>query len=164
MRRDGLNYELKIWLLGDKMDDNTWQQLISLYLERLLGKYKRIRFGNTFYRLYKTFLYKHTFHDTVSLRQLGNSFHAVLYNEGKPMAFMAGYVDHKCKRVVVPRLAIDFEYKFYSPGYVLIDQTMRHVAKETTIREIDLSRGTERYKTDMGGVVYHTLSFVFKNR
>lgn len=48
-------------------------------------------------------------------------------------------------------LAIDMEYSFYSPGYVLLCETMKYVIPNTSIRNIDLCRGTEKYKTDMGG-------------
>lgn len=160
MRRDGVEYELRIWMPGTPIDNDTWQELMRTYLDRLLGKYKTVRFGSVFYKFYKTVFYRYIAHDSKSLYELGNAFHAVLLNNGKLMAFMSGYADHNETKLVIPRLAINNEYKFYSPGYVLILETMRKLSASSNFREIDLSRGTERYKLDLGGLTYYTFSWI----
>ncbi len=159
MRRDSIEYELKVWLPDNRMDEATWQSIMSLYLSRLFSKYKSKKFGNCLYRTYKTLLYKHLKHDTRSLISSPNAFHAALYSQGRLMGFMSGYADYAMTRVVIPRLAINDDFRFYSPGYVLLNETIHYLAANTPIREIDLARGTERYKTDLGGELYFTHSF-----
>lgn len=163
MKRDGIEYELKIWMPQDSMPPQDRKRISNLYLERLLGKYKSRKAGNLFYKLYKTIYYNYIKHDSRSLRRLSNAFHAALFSQDECMCFMAGFADYKETRVVIPRLAINDAYKFYSPGYLLICETMRWLAAHSTIREIDLSRGTERYKTDLGGELYHTCSYLSAN-
>lgn len=163
MKRDNVEYELRIWMPGEVMEQQTREKIMKLYLKRLFGKYKRHKIGNLFYQLYKTVCYKYIKHDTHSLYELSNSFHAALFSQGQLMCFMSGFTDHKNTKVVIPRLAINDTYKFYSPGYILICETMRQLVSRTTIREIDLSRGTEKYKTDLGGELYHTHSYISAN-
>lgn len=163
MKRDKVEFELQIWLPGSRIEPSLKANTMQLYLKRLLGKYKKHKVGNLFYKIYKTIFYKYIKHDTFSLYEVNNSFHAALFTKGTLMCFMSGFTNHKKTKVVIPRLAIDDTYKFYSPGYMLICETMKRLATDTTIREIDLSRGIEKYKTDLGGELYHTNSYIFTN-
>lgn len=95
------------------------------------------------------------------MRANPNTFHALLFINGELASFMAGFMDHEQQKLVIPRLAIDHAFKFYSPGYVLLCETMRQLIANTAIRELDLSRGDERYKFDLGGQPYYTDSYVF---
>lgn len=56
----------------------------------------------------------------------------------------------------MPRLAIDDNYRFYSPGYVLLAETLKYLGANTEVHELDLSRGEEKYKLDLGGTPYKT--------
>jgi len=159
MKRDDVKYELRVYMPGDVMENNVWNDVIRLYLRRFLGKYKKEKSGNSFYKLYKTVYYKHIKHDTVSLRRLVNTFHSVLFMNGEIACFMSGFSNHGLTSVAIPRLAFNDKYKFYSPGYVMICETIRWLSDNTTVREIDLSRGVEKYKTDLGGEIYTTKSY-----
>lgn len=163
MKRDKVEYELRIWLPGSCIEPSFKEKTMQIYLKRLLGKYKRYKTGYFFYKIYKTIFYRYIKHDTFSLYELNNSFHAALFTKNTLMCFMSGFSNHKKTKVVIPRLAINDTYKFYSPGYMLICETMRRLAADTSIREIDLSRGIEKYKIDLGGKLYHTNSYVFTN-
>lgn len=83
-------------------------------------------------------------------------FLAVLLVDGKVGAFMEGYVNRNRKALEVPRLAIDDEFAWYSPGMVLVNEAVDFMLKNTNLRIVDLCRGTEKYKTDMGGEIYET--------
>ena len=72
---------------------------------------------------------------------------------------MNGLKTHNGATVAVPRLAIDTEYSFYSPGYVLVCETIRYIAAHPVLKELDLSRGDEKYKLDMGGQLYRTYDY-----
>lgn len=159
MGRNGIGYKLKIWMPQDVMTAQDRKEIKRIYLQRLLSKYKNHKVGNFFYRSYKTIYYNHIKHDSRSLYQSRNSFHAALFEREKCICFMSGFANHEETSVVIPRLAINNEYRFYSPGYILICETMKWLASYSQIREIDLTRGTEKYKTDLGGKLYHTYSY-----
>lgn len=163
MSRDGMAYELQIFDNKRPIDKQDWTEIMDLYLKRLFGKYKQKKVSNGLKIWYTHLFYRHIKHDTRSLHYLPNSWHAILYIGGKKAAFMSGFVSHalgKEKSIVVPRLAIDAEASFYSPGMVLVCETLRYLAANTEIRTLNLSRGEEKYKYDMGGTAYPTLDFM----
>lgn len=160
MKRDGIETELRIYR-GDEIskDKAVWKMIMHIYLDRMFDKHKRGGVQGKKNKLFK-FLYDfkttHLKHDTKSLRFLPNNLHAVLMHGNKVMAFCLCMMDHHGEWLVNPRLAINIDYGFYSPGYALLVELMRYLEKETHCRLLDLSRGTEQYKTNLGGIVYHT--------
>ncbi len=157
MKRDSMAYELKVYIGTNIMDNQVGRDIMNIYIRRQKLKYSKHK---NLMHLPLDFVirmkYRRILHDSVSLRNDGNSFHSVLYLNGKAVSFMSGFVDKQAHRVVVPRLAIDSDYGFYSPGYVMILETMKRLIEETSIRVIDLSRGDEKYKLDLGGTPYAT--------
>lgn len=109
-----------------------------------------------------SYFYNHIKHDTLSLRNNTNACHFILYIDGQPACFMSGFADHKGKKIVVPRLAIGESRRFYSPGYVMIRDAVRYLMENTDFRTLDLSRGSEKYKLDLGGKIYETISMELK--
>ena len=81
--------------------------------------------------------------------------------DGKVGAFMEGYLNDRKGALEVPRLAIDDGFGWYSPGLVLVNETAKFLYANTHLRRIDLCRGTEKYKIDMGGEVYVTKRITF---
>lgn len=156
MRRDGMLYRLEIFDADHPVSKEVWRQIMTLYFDRILSRYKQKKAKSWVYRIVKHRHYFRIKHDTLSLRSLPNTFHAVLWNGERIMAFMSGLTTRDGRSVAVPRLAIDAAYSFYSPGYVLLSEVIRHLADHPTLHEIDLSRGEERYKLDMGGQPYPT--------
>ncbi len=69
--------------------------------------------------------------------------------------FLSGYINNGHSAVVFPRLAIDSDFSDYRPGYLLITETIRYMIENTDIRNMDLSRGDEKYKYDLGGVEHY---------
>lgn len=65
---------------------------------------------------------------------------------------------------VVPRLSINDEFGFYSPGMLLLNETVKHFIAETDVRHLDLSQGEEPYKYKMGGEAHRTHSFTIDLR
>lgn len=159
LNRDGKSYELKTFDGADKLGKKERNEIMALYLKRLFTKYKKPKPIETTIRKFK---YNHIKHDTLSLFSLDNAFHAILYIDGKAAGFFSGITDRGHSTVVVPRLAIDIDYKFYSPGYILLCETLKRLAAGGAIKELDLSRGDEKYKLDIGGVKYYTHSFECK--
>ncbi len=69
---------------------------------------------------------------------------------------MTGIVQHKDSRVIIPRLSIVGENERYSPGIILINETAKKLERDCGILNLDLSKGSERYKIAMGGTIYYT--------
>ena len=160
LNKDNIGVELKVYR-GSQMTDSVWRQIMDIYLDRLFSKYKTKAKRNTIQKFIHYWKYRYIKHDTQSLRHLSNSFHAVLVGNGDIMAFLSGFMSMDDTTLVVPRLAINDSYHFYSPGYLLIVETLRYLEHETHCRCLDLSRGDERYKTDLGGTNYYTESLTF---
>ena len=96
-------------------------------------------------------------HDNFSLFLNNNAVNATLYLNGVVAACFMGSLNYSKDRVVIPRLAISADFRKYSPGYVLLCECMKYVLSKTSIQHIDLCRGTEKYKSDLGGSKYLTL-------
>jgi len=85
--------------------------------------------------------------------------HAFLYIDGNIAGFFSGYYDKNKKSIVIPRLSIDAEYGRYSPGYVLLNETMKYYSENNDVQIIDLATGDEKYKCDMGGEIYNRFEY-----
>ena len=157
LNRDGKSYAIKVFDNVESLGAVERGQIMDIYMKRLFSKYKQRGAVKT---AIKRFVYEHIKHDTHSLFSLANTFHAILYIDGEAAAFLSGFTDHGRSTIVVPRLAVDIDYKFYSPGYILLCETLKHLSADGTIRLLDLSRGDEKYKLDLGGKKYYTHSFV----
>ena len=157
MNRDGVPFELRVFTKQNHpLDRDTWSRVTDLYISRLLSKYKKKAKHNPIYRKVFIWRYKYLKHDTKSLYELPNSMHALLMSGNDVMAFLSGYLSHDGKTLAVPRLAINSSFQTYSPGYILLTELQKYLESETVCRSIDLSRGAEKYKTDLGGTLYHT--------
>ncbi|MBR3562532.1 MAG: GNAT family N-acetyltransferase [Bacteroidales bacterium] len=162
MKRDGIEFKLEVYDADRPISDAIWKELMDLYFERLFSRYKRKKARFLLGRLIQKHLYYNLKHDTHSLHYLPNSMHAVLYFGDRMAAFMSGLKTRDGKVVSVPRLAIDSSFGFYSPGYILITEVIKYISAHPVLCELDLSRGEEKYKTDMGGQLYSTFNYDLK--
>ncbi len=154
MNRDEIKFDLEVaYPTKDKLE--LYNEAISAYVER------QKKFYNKKYLLGSkalTELYYKTFDpESRSLKDLANSFTAVLKLNGQVAGIMMALAHENT--IVVPRLAIDSEFNFYSPGVILIVETLRYMLAHTQLNSIDLSLGNERYKYSMGGEEYFAYDF-----
>ena len=99
-------------------------------------------------------------YNTRAMTRLESSIVATLWQGDTLAAFWAGYFSPSGESVTVPRLAINPQFSRYSPGSILINESIKELHNSyPEVRELDLSSGTERYKYDMGGVEYNTYIF-----
>ena len=82
-----------------------------------------------------------------------------MFIDGNLAAFMSGFKNQERTTLIIPRLSINGDFLFYSPGLMLVNETIKFLYKQTSIRELDLSQGTEKYKFDMGGEIHTTKWF-----
>lgn len=78
----------------------------------------------------------------------------VLFHNNEPISYMAGLYGAKQKCYYVPRLCINNQFSKYSPGIVLINDSIKELIGGG-VRYLDLMRGDEAYKTAMGGCVHN---------
>ncbi len=156
MRRDGKEFTVEMHDNRNPVTDAEWKEIMDLYFRRLFTKYKSRKVRNPFALLRQKYIYYRTKHDTLSLHHLPNSCHVLLRDGSRLVAFTSGLLTHDRSSYTVPRLAIDADYRFYSPGYLLLDGILRRLGEERITAELDMSRGDEKYKFDMGGTPYIT--------
>lgn len=85
---------------------------------------------------------------TKSMMKLRASELYVMTIDGEVAAFMHAYVHDN--HVLMPKLAIDTCFARYSPGILLIQESVK-LLMERGIVDLDMCRGDERYKIEVGG-------------
>lgn len=141
--------EIKVFA-GD--DELPIDDIINLYSLRHEKKYA-VKTGF----LKKWFLKTQSFATQLYLHS-PNALTFVLYINGSMAAFMSGLSGND--RLIIPRLSIDETLKRYSPGMLLVVESIKYLIKSTDIRVLDLSQGQEQYKYNLGAVEH--LSYRFK--
>lgn len=128
-----------------------FNEIINMYCKRHSDRYgvKTSKFRNWFL--------KHQSFATRLYRYAPNAMTMYLTIDDKPAAFMSGMFNGE--RLIVPRLSIDNEYRRYSPGMILICESIRYLINNTSISILDLSQGEEEYKYKLGGVKHISCKF-----
>lgn len=105
----------------------------------------------------KELMIRYCHYNTRAMTRLDSSIVATLWHGDTLAAFWAGYFSPSGDSITVPRLAINPKFSRYSPGSILINESIKELHESYPgVRELDLSSGTEKYKYDMGGVEYNT--------
>lgn len=133
-------------------DAIDYQPFIELYSKRHATRYS-VQTSH----IKKWFLVHQSF-ATLNYTNNTNGMTIALYIDGQLAAFMSGMIGNK-NEYVVPRLSINDEFGFYSPGMLLINEAVKYFMTETDIRHLDLSQGEEPYKYKMGGETHLTHTF-----
>lgn len=149
IQRDSKDLKL-VTNFQESLSKQKIDECISIYAYR-----QENRYGSAFLNR----LSINTINYTSSLMRKSKGFLIILEIDNKVGAFMFGYMNKECGSFEVPRLAINNEYSFYSPGMLLVDKSIEFFTKNTTVRCLDLCRGTEPYKMKMNGGIYNTLNF-----
>lgn len=149
LKRDGKEYSL-ISNYYEPFPKKQIQQCIDLYFTRQKEKYAKNFFNQAMIK---------TINFTTQMMRKNKGLFVALVIDGEITAFMFGYININSQSYEVPKLAINDDYGFYSPGMVLISKAVEFFSNNTDIRKLDLCRGTEQYKLKMGGEIYHTYNY-----
>lgn len=84
-------------------------------------------------------------------------FLSSIFIDGNLAAFCEGAYSNDGKIICIARVATHSDYYKYSPGFVLLVNTIDKVKDQ--IRVFDLTRGTESYKFDLNGVKHLNYSY-----
>ncbi len=157
--RDGKKIEL-ICYSGDtktlKKDSKARKDIedcMKLYTKRQLKTYVEER------ALTYTFRTRMFHYLSVSAKTNKRGFFAILKMNGEVAAFMQGFYDPFDKEYEIPRLAMNDDMKFYSPGMILVAEVIKKYIGDKEVTHLNLLRGNEPYKFAMGGEVYITKEY-----
>lgn len=172
MENDGIDFKLTVYSTSDNpLPNSVWRKMMNIYCNRRKTKYRNGVFSSETkggiivqsikYLYYITIkcLWFRTKHDARSLREEPNARHIVLWGGDEIMAFMSGFLSNDAQTFSVPRVAINDRFRFYSPGCLLVSETIHHFIN-SPLKNLDLSRGDESYKFKMGGIAYYTHDIV----
>lgn len=126
-------------------------ELIRLYIKRHSERY-----GVATGRLKQWFLTHQSFATRYYI-EAPNAFTSVLYINSEIVGFLSGL--HNDRILIVPRLSIDSDYRRYSPGLILVCETIKYLQQNAAIRCLDLSLGDEQYKYQLGGLPHLAYRF-----
>lgn len=157
IKSDGHTFALR-WYNNSEMPRGMalWR-LWNIYFTRKLAW--KSRSANPFAKAvcaFRAALETHHGMKSESMYALPNSRLAVFEIDGHTAAFMLLYIDGQ--HILMPKLAIDTKYSRYSPGILLVLESLKEFFSEG-IMDFDMCRGNERYKRDVGGL-YRPLSYV----
>ncbi len=157
MERDEVKYSLEV-AHPIKNNLRLFEEAMEIYVKRQIEQYGfPILWGDEAISN-KYFMYLKP--ESYSLRQMDNTFTSTLKMNDVVAGVIMGFIHEDQKAILIPRIAINPDFSFYSPGSVLIVETMRYILENTDLRVIDLTVGDERYKYKMGGVEYFTCDVV----
>lgn len=142
-------------VLGPMKDSQLLSALMKIYTKRDLERK---------HKTYNTLAYiKHRYFSalTWAMENLDSHYTFCLFLKGKPAAFMTGFLTN-FKEIVFPIVAMNSEFFKYAPGKLMICESIKYLQKNTTVRGLDLSRGDERYKLEMGGTSHFNYRFFLK--
>lgn len=147
-------FNLKV-VYGGTKDSTFFNDIINLYSKRHKKKY------NVKHNFIKQYLLKHHHFATENYKKSAKAITFGLYINGKLAAFMSG-ITSKQSEFIIPRLSINDDFSFYSPGMILINEVIKYLINNTEIKILDLSQGEEEYKYKMGGTQHITYTFISK--
>lgn len=147
LNSDGKQFEFEL-IAGKKLSRKKLNSLIEVYNNRHVQRY-----GIHISKLKDLYL-KYFDYITRFYNNSNENYYGILYIDKKIAAFFSGAKYNKS--IVVPRLSILDEFSRYSPGIVLINETMQKIIGDEKIDRFDLSKGNEKYKYTMGGIEYYT--------
>lgn len=160
-KRDGRSLEFHIYQAVEGWSEKATEELkairkqhLDVYLKRQATRYDH---GDIIFRLFKR---KADFLHGVISSPYG--FMADITLDGQIAAFMHGYSNQRRNSIEIPRLALNPEFSFYSPGILLVVETLKYLYQTSDRPSLDLCRGTEQYKLSLGGELYTTNSFTIK--
>lgn len=135
---------------GKDISQDILDQMIILYLKRLRSYKKNVNFlDKIFYRNFDL--------GFSSIKNLNFTEVFLIYIDKKLAAFMLCLQNGN--ELLVPRLAIDTAFSFYSPGVLLVNSAIKYISEVGVIKTLDLMQGKETYKFQAGGKIHQCYSF-----
>lgn len=149
-----MSFELFVY---NRPSNAFWNDSIVLFSKRILEHTKLPKI-----LLYPMIIFKRNEAIGKALRDTERIIFANVYINNRLAAFMNGVIGND-GRAIITRLSIEAELGKYSPGGLLLNETIKKVnEKYDFIKSIDLSRGNEPYKYTYGGAEHYNLTYILK--
>ena len=151
VRRNEMDVSLQV-IQGPFRDKALLSEAMKIYTKRESErKNRRIDFGPYI---------KHRYFSALvwAMENMDSHYTFCFFLNNKLAAFMTGFATNY-NEIVFPYVAIDSTYASYAPGKLMIGESIKHLQAKSSIRGLDLSRGDERYKLEMGGVRHYNYKF-----
>lgn len=154
LEKNNISFALKV-VQGPMHDKAFLKDVTRIYVKRELE------------RTHKSFAFIHEIKNryfsalTWAAERLDSHYTFAIYLNGQMGGFTTGF-ETNFNEIIFPRLAIDSEFSAYSPGKLLINEMVRWCQENHQVSALDLSRGTERYKFEMGGHKHLNYGFVME--
>lgn len=91
---------------------------------------------------------------TWAIKNMDEQYTFCLMMNNKPAAFMTGFSTN-FNEIVFPIVSMNSSFRDYSPGKVMINESIKYLQNHKLNLSLDLSRGDERYKFEMGGTKHY---------
>jgi|GEM_PF-1870708 len=134
--------------------------LLNVYEQRRIIKNKRLTLIQMVLEIYRKCSKKRYNIIKKAMLQLDNNYLAVVYIESKIAAYLFGLRDYD-RQICIMQVAINDEYKRYSPGVLLIVKVVETLIAKGNVRCLDLTNGDEKYKFDLGAEAHLTEYFTY---
>jgi len=160
LEREGLNYRLDI-MIDEVIPSKLKDEMLKVYNQRIVEKYARseVSIFIKAVRALAEATRRYVNPITVSTAKMNGNFNSMLHIDNSLVAFLSGYITDDDTTVIIPQHAMDSRYSRYGPGALLISETIKWLTQNTTIRNLDLSRGSEKYKYSLGGKEHYNYSY-----
>ena len=151
LNREGKSILVETYI-GRKIGKEENKNLMKLYQKR---SNERSGKTNIIVKTFQTLLNPLT----RSLNVNENNFISILKIDSEIAAYMHGFISNHDKAAVIPRLAINSTFNVYCPGGLLITDTIKWLIDNSSVKNLDLSRGDETYKYVYGGTEHYNFDF-----
>jgi len=132
---------------------NEQSEIMKMYKTRMKTKYEHK--GGILYDLFIDIFDI----GTIATQKRSDVVHFILYVDGCAVAFYQGFISLDSSTIMATRLAIDINYAKFSPGVLLINESVKKIMECNIAQKLDLTHGTEKYKYSMGGKTQHCYIF-----
>ena len=151
VRRNELDMSLKV-IQGPFTDKALLSEAMKIYTKRESERKNR--------RMDFIPYIKHRYFSALvwAMKNMASHYTFCFFLNNKLAAFMTGFATNY-NEIVFPYVAIDSNYAVYSPGKLMISESVKYLQNCDSIRGLDLSRGDEHYKFVMGGVRHYNYRF-----
>jgi hypothetical protein len=156
LRKNHIDFSLKVWK-GPLNNGEFLKDITEIYVKRELERtHKKFVFIHKIKNRYFSAL-------TWATENMKNHYTFAIYINGKIAAFTTGFATN-FDEIIFPRLAIDSNFNYLSPGKLLINEMVHWRQINNQPYNFDLSRGTERYKFEMGGIKHLNYRFIISHK
>lgn len=137
---------------GGVKDKELLSKMMHIYTQRESARKNR---KLDFFAYFK---HRHLSALTWAIQNMATQYTFCFFLNNELASFMTGF-ETNFDEIVFPLVAMNDKFSQYAPGKLMISESIKYLQKNTSIRCLDMSRGDERYKLEMGGIKHYNYHF-----